>query len=325
MSASFSVAMRSGATPKGPGRVDGRSSRWTAVCLAAGAWGCGASGFSVEGDPRGGPLDAAQAAEHVLGLVNRDRKAHGLPLVVWDEAAAAAGQRHAVDMATNGFTAHLGTDGSVPEQRYTDAGGSGMVMENVGCFADAVSRPLEENPEFEIEELERVHAAFMDEVPPFDGHRKNILTPWHTHFGVGLAKAQDLKVVCMAQELVDRYGAFEPLPRTAKVGDVIRVQGELIAPAEVGAVGIARAEPPSAIAAASLNKTGSYVIPKPYVTYFPKGFKTPIELEVSGRALSIEVPLDDAGRAGLYQVSVWARLPHDENLLMVSLRTIAVE
>ena len=57
--------------------------------------------------------------------------------------AARAATRHAADIARHGFTAHIGTDGSVPELRYTEAGGTGLVMENVGCFADATSRPLD--------------------------------------------------------------------------------------------------------------------------------------------------------------------------------------
>src|SRR5262249_7626837 len=65
-----------------------------------------------------------EARRFVLALINRDRKAQGLTALSWDETASLAGQRHADDMATHGFTAHVGTDGSLPEQRYTDVGGS---------------------------------------------------------------------------------------------------------------------------------------------------------------------------------------------------------
>ena len=68
-----------------------------------------------------------------------------------------------------------------------------------------------------------------------------------------------------------------------------------------------------------------YAIPKPYVTYFPKGFKTPIPLNKSGSSYSIEVPLNDAGKPGLYEVSVWANVPSTKELVMISLRTIAVD
>ena len=101
----------------------------------AAAGGCLAVLASVAGEPtaRAAPapaaktLDYAQAQRFVLSLINRDRAKAGLSKVVLDEAASTAGLRHARDMAANGFTGHVGSDGSVPEQRYTESGGSYFV------------------------------------------------------------------------------------------------------------------------------------------------------------------------------------------------------
>ena len=61
---------------------------------------------------------------YVLALVNRDRAEQKLPPVVWDETAAQGRRRpRRRHGARHGFTAHVGSDGSVPEARYTDAGG----------------------------------------------------------------------------------------------------------------------------------------------------------------------------------------------------------
>jgi uncharacterized protein YkwD len=272
-----------------------------------------------------GPLTRKEAERYVLALVNRDRKAKGLKPVSWDEAAAKAGQRHADDMARRGFTAHIGSDGSAPEQRHTDAGGAAMVMENAACFADALDRELDPDPRFTVEELERIETTFISEVPPLDGHKRNILTPWHTSLGVGLSKTKGLEIVCMAQEFVDHYGRYDPLPKKAAAGSKIRVSGEVSSPAEVAAVGLARVEKPKAMKAKELLKTYSYAIPKPYVTYFKKGYKTPIPLEVIGNRFSIDVPLSDRGRPGIYGVSVWAKVPGTDDLVMISLRTIEVD
>ena len=95
--------------------------------------------------------------------------------------------------------------------------------------------------------------------------------------------------------------------------------------AEVAAVGLARVDKPKPMKAAALLKTYAYAIPKPYVTYFKKGFKTPIPLAVTGNAFSIEVPLSDQGRPGIYGVSVWAKVPATNDLVMISLRTIEVD
>jgi uncharacterized protein YkwD len=272
-----------------------------------------------------GPLTRKEAERYVLDLVNRDRKANGLPPVQWDATAGKAGQRHAEDMARHGFTAHIGTDGSTPEQRHTDAGGVDMVMENAACFADAIDRELDPDPRFTVAELERIETTFISEVPPMDGHKRNILTAWHTSLGVGLAKTKEFDIVCMAQEFTDRYGRYDPLPKKAKAGTKLRVTGNVGSPADVAAVGIARVNKPRPMKAKDLLKTYSYGIPKPYVTYFKKGYKTPIPLDVTANAFSIEVPLSDQGRPGIYSVSVWAKVPQTPDLVMISLRTIEVD
>ena len=309
-------------------------------CSSAGTASGAESAASVEGGSAGatpephtppGPLvrpsgrmTLSEAQRYVLALVNRDRAEHGLKPVTWSDIPAKAGQRQADDMAAHGFTAHLGTDGSVPELRYTQAGGKGMVMENVGCFADAEPRVLDPTGKFTAEGLEKIQHAFMDEIPPFDGHRRNILTPYHTSFGVGLALTAKLDVPCMAQEFVDDFGDFDDLPRKATVGTKIKVRGALRPPAEFGGVGVARVATPKPLKPKALNKTGSYAIPKPATTYFPKGFKTPIPVQVDGNTFSIELPLSVEGKPGLYQISIWAKLPPSKDLVMVSLRTIDV-
>jgi uncharacterized protein YkwD len=272
-----------------------------------------------------GPLTRRDAQRYVLDLVNRDRKKAGLPPVAWDDTAAKAGQRHAEDMASKGFTGHIGSDGSTPELRHTDAGGSAMVMENAACFADALNRELDPDPRFTVDELERIERTFIEEVPPMDGHKRNILTAWHTSLGVGLAKTTGLEIVCMAQEFLDEYGEHAPLPKKAKVGDKITVSGAGREPATIGAVGVARVEKPKPAKAEVLLKTGVYAIPKPYVIYFPKGYKTPIPLQMTGSSYSIEIPLNDRGKPGIYEVSVWANVPTTKDLVMISLRTITVD
>ncbi|WP_437604131.1 CAP domain-containing protein [Sorangium sp. So ce590] len=287
--------------------------------------GSGGEAQAAPAPPAPGPrMTRAEAGRYVLALVNRDRAAHKLPPVRWDETAARAGRRHTEDMVRVGFTGHWGSDGSVPEERYTAAGGDGFVMENAGCFADAIPREVDPDPRFSAESLDRVHHAFMNEKPPADGHRRNVLTASHTSLGVGLAKAKGFDIACMAQEFVDDYGTYQKLPRRAQIGEVIQVAGEVRAPAKIAGVGISRIEPGKPIPPEKLLRMGGYAIPSPYATFFPKGFKTPIPLQVTGNRFDIQVPLNDRKRPGLYGVSVWATFPPSNELKMVSLRTIDV-
>lgn len=269
-------------------------------------------------------MTRAQAERYLLSLINRDRASKGLQPVKWDRTAARAGQAHAEDMARNGFTGHWGTDGSIPEERYTRAGGTHMVQENAGCFADGKVRELDPNPRFSAEAIERVQSAFFNEKPPHDGHRKNILKPWHTHVGVGLAKAKGVDIVCQAQEFTDQYGSYSGLPKKAKLGQRIHVSGTVKQPAKIAGVGVARVPFGKPLSARQILARSTYPVPAPYVTYFPKGFVTPIPVQVSGNRFSIDIPLRHPAGPGLYEVSVWGEVPGTKDLVMISLRTVEV-
>jgi uncharacterized protein YkwD len=273
----------------------------------------------------GHALSKPEAEKYALALINRDRAAAGLSAVSWDPVAAAAGNRHAHDMAKGGFTAHWGTDGSVPELRYTEAGGEDLSQENAACFGDAKSREPDDDGPFEPAEIERFHDAFMAEVPPNDGHRKNILTAQHNKVGVGLVGAKGSKIVCMSQEFVDDYGSYSSIPKKAKAGDVLSVKGEVSAPATFGGVGISRAPAAKPRSPEDLLKTGGYEMPSPFVAYFPKGFKTPKPVEVNGNKFSIDIPLSDLPGSGIYSVQVFARMPNGgKSLIPISMRTFIV-
>jgi uncharacterized protein YkwD len=266
-----------------------------------------------------------EAERYALLLINRDRAAANLPPVVWDETASRAATRHAADIVRHGFTAHIGTDGSVPELRYTEAGGTGLVMENVGCLADANSRELDPDPTIDPAHIEKIEYSFMNEEPPHDGHRRNILAPRHTAVGIAVSAPKGLDFACMAEEFVDDYGEMDAIPKRAKVGQTIHVTGELKQPAVIAGVGLSRTDAPRPRGAVELNQTGSYSIPRPFVTYFGKGFKTPRPVDIQGNHFAIDVPLTDAGKPGLYGVSVWASFDGAKELELVSLRIIRVD
>jgi len=266
----------------------------------------------------------------MLALINRDRKTAGLaPVELDDGAPTTAGQRHAEDMAKLGFLGHWGSDGSVPEQRHTEAGGVDMVLENALCFTDEQRRTLDAQPTIDPAQIERAESLFFDEVPPNDGHRRNILKPTHTKVGIGVAQpvstAKEIAVPCFAQEFTDGWGKYAPLPAKAKAGATVRVQGELASGAVPSGVGVARAIAPKPLPASELNKRRSYPVPKPFQMYWGPGFVTPIPVSVDGPRFSIDVPLSDKGQPGLYEVSVWAKIGGAKEHTMISLRTIMVD
>lgn len=271
------------------------------------------------------PAAVDEASQYMLTLINRDRKAEGLGEVSLDPVASVGALRHARDMAAHGFTAHWGSDGSVPEERYTDAGGTDLVQENVACLFDGVPRELDANPRFDPAKLEQLQKMFMDEVPPNDGHRRNILKPGHVRVGIGLAQPAAVNQPCLSQEFVDDFGDYSELPREARRSVTLHVAGTVNPPLAFGGVGLARIAPAKPMSAAELNATSTYPIPAPETLYFPPGFKTPKPVKVDGPAFSIDFGLGAGATAGRYEVSIWGKTQGQKELFMVSLRTIVVK
>lgn len=276
-----------------------------------------------------GRLSLDEARQYLVDLINRDRASGGLRPVTLDPGpATAAAQRHAEDMAAHGYLGHWGTDGSVPESRYTAAGGSGMDLENALCFTDMAARPLDPAARIDPRELDKAEAMFFHEVPPNDGHRKNILRPWHVHAGIGIAQPAptpgEIAGPCISEELVADYGSYAPLPPRTKIGATIHVEGEVRGAPTFAGVGLARTDVPAPLSVQEANSRRSYPVPSPYATYWPHGFRTPKEVAVKNGHFTIDLPLSDQGLPGLYEVSIWARFPETNDLQMISLRTIDV-
>jgi uncharacterized protein YkwD len=301
----------------------------TAYAASEGALPPGKAAASIERPQVGATLTVAQARKYMVKLINRDRASMGLAPVELDEGPPThAGQAHAEDMAKNGFLGHWGTDGSVPEQRFTEAGGADMVLENSSCFTDERTRTLDHAPRIDPRNVEQAEDMFFHEQPPHDGHRKNILKPWHRRVGIGIAQplatATEIAVPCFAQEFIDPFGTYGSIPRKGRVGDTLHVQGSVAAPATFAGVGLARVDGPAPLPPSELNTRRSYPVPTPYQMYWPPGFETPIPVKVSGSRFQVDVPLSDKGKPGMYELSVWASFPGSQEVVMIGLRTMQV-
>lgn len=276
------------------------------------------------------PLSQSEARQYAVSLLNRDRATAGLSALVLDDVATRAATRHVADMIAHGFTAHWGSDGSVPELRYGDAGGMDLVVENVACFGDGKPHvPTDEGP-FDPVDVERAEARFFGETPPDDGHRKNILLPLHDRVGIAFGRGSGSKLLCVAQELVHHHGTYRPLPGMASPGDVVHIDGDLEAPFEFGAIGIAWMDLPNPMTPAALLATGSYHMPEPHVLFQTDEFETPRPVKVIGRHFSIDVPFDpstmNGKKRGLYEVIVYAKAPNaGPRIDPVSARVLRIE
>ena len=112
--------------------------------------------------------------------VNQARLDEGLAPYGFSSLLTAAAQRHADDLAANGFTnpddVHQGSDGSHEQQRAKEAGYAAWTWNSEGLRVD-------ENVWSGHGTVEDAITFFMDDLP----HRNNILNSTYREIGVGVA------------------------------------------------------------------------------------------------------------------------------------------
>ena len=164
----------------------------------------------------------AEIRANLLEMINEERSVEKVPPVGMDELATRVATRHAIDMADGEFASHWGRDGLKPYQRYSFAGGMHATQENVSAADNTWSMKLGDLKQ----DTAYLHVRLYQEKPPYDGHRKTILAPQHTHVGFGLAVEKlRLRIV---ELFVAKYVEIEPVGQKAKPGDEIVFAGRML-------------------------------------------------------------------------------------------------
>lgn len=167
-------------------------------------------------------VDIPAAREQLLTQVNAERAHFGLNLLELDDLACRVASEHARDMVTRQFLSHWGSDGRKPYHRYSFAGGTDALRENVSS-ADNIQSLTRTGI---LKDLYEMHQSMIDEKPPQDGHRKTILFPWQTHVGFGLA--MNGRSVRLDELYLARYVEMDPVPRQAKLDTRMPLKGKLL-------------------------------------------------------------------------------------------------
>lgn len=287
-----------------------------------------------EGDER--LMTEAEARRFMLDLINKDRAGYGLAPVRIDLVAQAAAMKHAQEMAENVYMAHWDLLGRKPWERYNEVGGRASVSENVafvGTNPDSgtipQSLPLISPQEFPKKALAEMEEAMVNEKPPEDGHRKNILNPDHNGVGIGLAVSADggtMRVV-LDQEFTDDYGTFSEMPRTLPVTSGLKVAGTLARGVKISNVLLDWEPTPKSMSPQQLNKTHSYGWPTTTVeACWPAPYKTDARVETSTKAdrqsFSVTMPSLKNAQPGVYYVIVSAQ--KNGSPLIASVRTLSL-
>ena len=249
--------------------------------------------------------DFDQLRALMVRLINDERKKNGLSPVQIDPVAQKAGQEHASEMAELGYLSHWDIDGFGPDYRYSRAGGTDCVQENVASYSikydSGTPAPISDWNKV----IKQMHANLMAS----EGHRANILDAAHTHVGLGIAYNASSGEVRVAQEFVNDYSNSSRLPLLAQSGDRLILRGTL-SPNIVEPLAILAYEPfPEPMSPIQLNQTGTYISPAQKVKE--------LKMNVTDNSFVIEVSLEGNALPGLYHVQVFANLPSNQQIQII--------
>lgn len=208
------------------------------------------------------PIDKVKLA--VFEQINRDRAAHGLPGVLWDDAASRAADTYCADQIRERTSGHFLTNGLPPYARTSFAGVFGMQYENSVTWRTTASSFDETTAELALQ----AHAGMLAETPPNDGHRRTILDPAVTHVGVGYALVGGS--FRMAQEFLTRHMerlTLERLPGRP----VVAIQGALIEGRRLQFVTIGWEPVPTRLSREEASSRTSYGYPPTVYAFVEEG------------------------------------------------------
>ena len=240
-----------------------------------------ARGSDVEISPRpwDTPVSLAEIRSELLYLINSERVLAQVPPLEMGFNASA--QQHTDSMMSYGYRSHWDIYGLTPQMRYSLAGGTNRVRQNI---AGPVEVPLhdERGQESWRVVIREMHGEFMSR----PAERANLLDPWHRKVSLGLSC--DSARCWQVQQYETDHLEFSQLPGFS--GTTLVMEAEFREGLELDALAVwyhphPRRLPPTATA------TGGNRLPLSGRPHYPK-VPTPIPWWVmSGTRGLIPIPL----------------------------------
>jgi Cysteine-rich secretory protein family len=252
--------------------------------------------------------DIPLAREQLLRQVNAERANAHLGQLQLDDLACSVANDHARDMIQGNFLSHWGSDGRKPYHRYSLAGGTDAVRENVSS-AESIQSVTTTGVRRDLYDM---HQSMLEEVPPNDGHRKTILFPQLSHVGFGIALAgHNLR---LDELYLARYVEVDPIPRELKPKEGVVLRGRILNPMHLlNGIDVFFEPLPSAPAIEWLRVARSYGLPQvvdhllprlPDSFFYPNGTSGTIQISNKTR---FKVRLGFSQRPGINTIVVWLK------------------
>jgi uncharacterized protein YkwD len=146
----------------------------------------------------------ADLERQIHKLINNERKQYGLHPLAWDDTLARIARHHSSDMSTRKFFSHESPEGHDFSYRFRQEGyrcsipvGSTRYLgaENIfqNYLFDSVIR-VNGDVIYNWDSKEKIAETTVQGWMNSPGHRKNILTPYWSNEGIGVAVSPDGKI-----------------------------------------------------------------------------------------------------------------------------------
>ncbi|HET6363584.1 MAG TPA: CAP domain-containing protein, partial [Nitrospirota bacterium] len=146
----------------------------------------------------------AALEKQIHSLINKERRKQGLSLLEWDDALSGIAQKHSRDMAARNYFDHYSPEGRDFSYRYQQGGyqcvvrtGGTVYMgaENIALnyLYDSVTT-VNGRAYYDWNTQDKIAETTVRGWMKSRGHRKNILTPYFKHEGIGVIIAPDDRV-----------------------------------------------------------------------------------------------------------------------------------
>ncbi len=197
-------------------------------------------------------------ANSVLDSINRDRASLNLSPI--SLSSGLVGQQHANSMFYFNYYSHWDTQGYKPYMRYTLLGGGGEISENVALsyctswparsvqvFPSTCTEPTLENA-LNNSEWQMVH---NDLACCNNGHRDNVLNPFHNKVSLGIAYRTDTHQVYLVEDFENSYlNVRQPFLSSGSV----TLSGVMTRPLEPYSIAVVYDSKPSSLSPTQLAK-----------------------------------------------------------------------
>jgi uncharacterized protein YkwD len=157
-----------------------------------------------------------------LELINYERQRRALGNLEPNHLAQRMADEHVADLVERNVVSHSNSKGDNPDKRYTSLGGVDAVNENLAVLnsADLGTAKL----------CKAAVAKILKQMLMQQDDREALLAPEATHIGFAMHDLNEGANVLACIEVVTNRGAINPVPKTARVGDKIEVEGTVNRP-----------------------------------------------------------------------------------------------